>query len=110
MIDTSQLLDDVSFAKALLDKKSLSNADIVFALRNLLRMKYYPVAVKFFFSQSELDAFKKNTEYKVSAHPFTFCHYLAASRQRGDILLSPERGLGCSNAKYIFGWKGMDEG
>jgi len=110
MMDTSQLLDDVSFAKALLDKKSLSNADIVFALRNLLRMKYYPVAVKFFFSQSELDAFKKNTEYKVSAHPFTFCHYLAASRQRGDILLSPERGLGCSNAKYIFGWKGMDEG
>ncbi len=110
MIDTLELLDDVAFAKAMLAKKSLSNADLVFSLRNLLRMKYYPVAVKFFFSQEELDAFKKKTEYKVSAHPFTFCHYLAASRQRGDILLSPEKGLGCTNAKYIFGWKGLDEG
>lgn len=110
MIDTSELLDDASFAKAMLAKKTLSNADLVFSLRNLLRMKYYPVAVKFFFSQEELDMFKKSTEYKVSAHPFTFCHYLAASRQRGDILLSPEKGLGCSNAKYIFGWKGLDEG
>jgi len=56
-------------------------------------MKYYPVAVKFFFSKDELDDFKKTADYKVSAHPFTFCHYLAASRQRGDILLSPRRGL-----------------
>jgi len=110
MIDTLELLDDVSFAKAMLAKKSLSNADLVFSLRNLLRMKYYPVAVKFFFSQDEFNAFKKSTEYKVSAHPFTFCHYLAVSRQKGDILLSPEKELGCSNAKYIFGWKGLDEG
>ena len=51
MIDTSVLLDDVAFAKAILEKKELSNADIVFSLRNLLRMKYYPVAVKFFFSE-----------------------------------------------------------
>ena len=51
MIDTLELLDDVAFAKAMLAKKSLSNADLVFSLRNLLRMKYYPVAVKFFFSQ-----------------------------------------------------------
>jgi uncharacterized protein (DUF169 family) len=110
MIDSLEILDDVSFAKAMLAKKSLSNADLVFSLRNLLRMKYYPVAVKFFFSQEELDTFKKNADYKVSAHPFTFCHYLAASRQRGDILLSPEKGLGCTNAQFIFGWKEMDEG
>jgi len=108
MIDSMELLDDVAFAKALLAKKALSNADLVLALRNLLRMKYYPVAVKFFFAQAELDAFKKSADYKVSAHPFTFCHYLAASRQRGDVLLSPEKGLGCSNAKYVFGWKGKD--
>lgn len=110
MIDSLEMLDDVSFAKAMLARQSLSNADLVLSLRNLLRMKYYPVAVKFFFAQDELDAFKKSVEYKVSAHPFTFCHYLAASRQRGDILLSTGKGIGCSNAQYVFGWKGMDEG
>ena len=110
MIDAMELLDDVAFARAMLAKKSLSGADIVFALRNLLRMKYYPVAVKFFYAQDELDAFKKSGEYKVSAHPFTFCHYLAASRQRGDILLSDLKGMGCTNAQYIFGWKEYDEG
>lgn len=109
MIDTMDLLDDVAFAKAMLAKKSLSNADLVFSLRNLLRMKYYPVAVKFFYKQAELDAFKAAKEYKVAAHPFTFCHYLAASRQRGDILLSDMKGMGCTNAQYIFGWKGYDE-
>src|SRR3990172_12535481 len=110
MIDTMEMLDDVAFAKAMLARKSLSNADLVFSLRNLLRMKYYPVAVKFFYKQAELDAFKAAREYKVAAHPFTFCHYLAASRQRGDILLSDQKGMGCTNAQYIFGWKEYDEG
>src|SRR5271169_6843400 len=72
-------------------------------------MKYYPVAVKFFFSGSELADFKKNASYKVGTHAFTFCHYLAASRQRGDILLSTVKDLGCSNAKFILGWKEFDE-
>lgn len=109
MIDTTLLLDDIGFAKALLDKGTLSNSDIVFALRNLLKMKYYPVAVKLFFSKGELEDFKKNAEYRVGTHGFTFCHYLAASRQRGDILLMTMETLGCSNAKYTFGWKEFDE-
>ena len=110
MIDTTLLLNDVGFASALLEKDRLSGADMVFALRNLLKMKYYPVAVKFFFSGEELEDFKKKAEYKVGVHSFTFCHYLAASRQRGDILLADMDKLGCSNAKYIFGWKEYDEG
>ena len=86
------MLDDVAFAKAMLEKKSLTGADLVFALRNLLRMKYYPVAVKFFFDQDGAGRVQKQNEYMVSAHPFTFCHYLAASRQRGDILLGAVKG------------------
>ncbi len=70
MIDSMTMLDDVAFAKAMLEKKTLSGADLVFSLRNLLRMKYYPVAVKFFFSKDELDDFKKKADYNVSAHPF----------------------------------------
>jgi uncharacterized protein (DUF169 family) len=109
MINTTMLLNDVDFAKAMLEKKELNNSDIVFSLRNLLRMKYYPVAVKFFFAEDELSTFKRNSEHKTALHPFTFCHHLAASRQRGDILLSTVKETGCSNAKYVFGWKELDE-
>jgi len=110
MIDSLMMLDDVAFAKSMLEKNTLSNADLVLALRNLLRMKYYPVAVKYFYDQAELDEFKKTNDYKVSADPFTFCHYLAASRQRGDILLGGAKGVGCTNAQFVWGWKDFDEG
>jgi len=110
MIDTQKLLDDVDFAKALLESGDLKNSDLVFVLRNLLKMKYYPVAIKFFFSKEELDKFKKDVPYKMATHPFTLCHYVAASRQRGDILLSNSDKTGCTNAKFVLGWKGLDEG
>ena len=110
MFDSEVMLDDAKYAEAMLKKGELSNADIVFTLRNLLRMKYYPVAVKFFYSQEELDHFQNTVDYyKVGLHPYTVCHAVAASRQRGDtILITPEK-TGCSNAKYVFGWKGIDE-
>jgi len=110
MIDTGKLLDDVDFSKAMLESGDLKNSDLVFTLRNLLRMKYYPVAIKFFFSKEELDEFKKEVPYKMASHPFTLCHYVAASRQRGDILLANSDKTGCTNAKYVLGWKGLDEG
>jgi uncharacterized protein (DUF169 family) len=72
-------------------------------------MKYYPVAIKYFFSEQELQEFKNNVEYKTALHPYTFCHYVAASRQRGDILLGTSEKLGCSNAKYVMAWKELDD-
>jgi uncharacterized protein (DUF169 family) len=87
VIETDELLDDVKLAGAMLEKEDLSNADIVFSLRDLLKMKYYPVAVKFFYSNDELEDYKKNTDYKVGLHPYTVCHAVAASRQRGDAVL-----------------------
>lgn len=114
MIETRLLMDDVSLCKELLNNAEgnrgrLKDADIVFALRNLLKMKYYPVGVKFFFREEELETFKSQADYKVALRPYTFCHYVAASRQRGDVLLGTEDKLGCSNAKYVFGWKELDD-
>ena len=114
MMDTEIFMDDVRFARELLDntknsRSRLSRSDIVFGLRNLLKLKYYPVAVKFFFRAEELEAFKAAADYKVALRPYTFCHYVAASRQRGDILLGTDDKMGCSNAKYVFGWKELDE-
>jgi len=113
-MDSETLLDDVGLAKKLLENASrqegrLNGADIVFGLRNLLRMKYYPVAVKFFFRQDELEAFTATRTYKTALRPYTFCHYVAASRQRGDVLLGTREKLGCSNARYVLGWKELDE-
>jgi uncharacterized protein (DUF169 family) len=115
MIDTQLFMDDVTLAQQLLENAEsnggkLTDADIVFGLRNLLKMKYYPVAVKFFYKEDELEDFKSKADYKVAMRPYTFCHYVAASRQRGDILLGDADKLGCSNAKYVIGWKDLDDG
>jgi uncharacterized protein (DUF169 family) len=108
-IDSELLLDDRRFAETMLAKGKLNRADMVFSLRNLLKLKYYPVAVKFFYDEEELEKFKEEVRYKVACHPYTFCHFSAASRQRGDVLLAVKRDLGCSNARYLFGWKDYDE-
>jgi uncharacterized protein (DUF169 family) len=114
-VDTQLLLDDVNLAEEMLGNAQqnggkLSNADIVFGLRSFLKMKYYPVAVKYFFSEDEVEEFKKTTDYKVALHPYTFCHFIAASRQRGEILLGTPDKAGCTNAKYVMGWKELDDG
>jgi len=115
MLKTDVYMDDVQLARELLNNAEnqdgkLSHPDIVFGLRNLLKMKYYPVAVKYFFEEGELEAFRTEQDYKVALRPYTFCHFVAASRQRGDILLGTSEKLGCSNAKYVMGWKELDEG
>lgn len=112
VIDSETLLDDRKFSEAMLlkrDKMGLSKADMVLILRNLLKLKYYPVAVKFFYSEEEIEEFKAKHEYQVACNPFTFCHFSAASRQRGDVLLGDRKTLGCSNARFLFGWKDLDE-
>jgi uncharacterized protein (DUF169 family) len=113
-IDTARYLNDVVLAETLLKNViltggELSNSDVVFSLQNFLKMKYYPVAIKYFFSETALKKFRKNMDYKTAFHPYTFCHYVAASRQRGDILLGTKETLGCTNAKYVMGWKELDD-
>lgn len=109
MIDTSLLLDDVAFSKEMLKKDKFNHADLVFILRNIYKMQYYPVAVKFFFSETEIKDFKKNNDYKLAVKPLTFCHFISASRQGGEILFDANNKLGCSNAKFVLNWKEFDE-
>ncbi len=108
-VDSELLLDDRAFAEAMLKKEELTGADLTFVLRNLLKLEYYPVAIKFFYAEEEIKQFKKADGYRVAAHPYTFCHFSAASRQRGDILFGDLKTMGCTNAQYNFGWKDLDE-
>ncbi len=94
-------VDDGRLAEEIL-RRGLGKREIVFALRNLLKLKYYPVAVKFLYDDFDGD-------FKVGARPYTFCHYMACSRQRGEVLLVTEDGLGCNNAKFVFGWRDLDD-
>jgi len=109
MIDTAMLLDDAEFASRMLEKRRLSHSDIVFSLRNVFKLKYYPVAVKFYYSEEELEQFKRRNDYKEALHTFTVCHFIAASRQAGEILLGTRDKIGCGNARFVMGWKELDQ-
>lgn len=75
-----------------------------------LRLYHYPVAVKFFYDACELKAFHDRArEIHTPLKPMTFCQWEIAARMQGQIVYSDADGLGCGNAKYCFGWKGLDE-
>ncbi|XXJ18013.1 DUF169 domain-containing protein [Desulfovibrio caledoniensis] len=75
-----------------------------------LRLYHYPVAVKFFFDQGELEEFQRNApEIHAPLKPMTFCQWEIAARMQGQIVYSGVDGLGCSNARFCFGWKDLDD-
>ena len=84
--------------------------DMQDVLMRELRLYHYPIAVKFFYDQKELDRFLAAAPEVVKpVKPMTFCQWEIAARMKGQILYSGQEGLGCSNAVYSFGWKGIDE-
>jgi len=79
-------------------------------LYNELRLMHYPIAVKFIFSDAELDDFKKNgPEHFIPNKPMTFCQWEIAPRMKGRTVLGNSETLWCPNAKYVFGWKSLDD-
>ncbi len=102
MLDPLILLDDARFAKVMLSKE-LSWKDVTLVLRNLLRIKYFPVAIKFAFEDMDLKG------YRTANRHFTFCQYTALSRQEGEKLVGFKSTMGCTNAQYVFAWKDFDE-
>jgi len=79
-------------------------------LYNELRLMHFPVAVRFVFTEAELEDFKKNgPEYHVPLKPMTFCQWEIAPRMKGKTVLGTPDTLWCSNARYVFGWKALDD-
>ncbi|MEO5357275.1 MAG: DUF169 domain-containing protein [Nitrospirae bacterium YQR-1] len=87
----------------------MNNKEIQNILMNELRLMHYPVAVKFFFNDLELEDFKDNVSYHIPVHPITFCQFEIGSRMKGQTVLGTKETLGCANARYIFGWKSLDD-
>ncbi|RLI77932.1 hypothetical protein DRP05_08775 [Archaeoglobales archaeon] len=78
-------------------------------LMRRLKLVHYPIAVKFVFSEDELEEFKENAEYHMTGHPITYCQYQTGARMKGLTILGIRERMGCSNAAYVFGWKSYDE-
>lgn len=87
---------------------SLSYQDMQRVLMDELRLMHYPIAVKYFFDQAELDAFKATASYYLPAKALTFCQAELGARMEGLTVLVGKEQLGCSNAKCVFGWKDID--
>lgn len=88
---------------------SLSYQDMQRVLMDELRLMHYPIAIKYFFDQAELDAFKAKGGYYQPAKALTFCQAEIGARMEGLTVLMAKEQLGCSNAKCGFGWKEIDE-
>ena len=53
--------------------EKLSYRDMQRVLMDELRLMHYPIAIKYFFDQGELDEFKARQTYYQPAKPLTFC-------------------------------------
>ncbi len=85
--------------------------DMQDTLMKELRLYHYPVAVKFFYDKEEMKISYDNApEIHTPLKSMTFCQWEIAARMSGQIVYAGVDNLGCGNAKYAFGWKGLDEG
>lgn len=87
----------------------LSYKEIQHTLMEELRLYHFPVAVKFFFDQAEVEEFKQAHECYTPVKPLTFCQWELAARMKGQVVYAQKEGLGCSNAMCGFGWKEIDD-
>lgn len=75
-----------------------------------LRLMHYPIAIKYFFDEAELAAFRKDHPHYAPVKPLTFCQAEIGARMEGLAVLVEKEKLGCTNAQFVMGWKGLDEG
>jgi len=74
-----------------------------------LRLMHYPVAITYHFDQAGLDAFKAAGDYYEPVKGLTFCQAEIGARMEGITVLMDAERLGCGNATFVFGWKGLDD-
>jgi uncharacterized protein (DUF169 family) len=70
-----------------------------------LRLYHLPIAVKYLFTDAELEDFKENADYVTPVKNLTFCQWEIAARMKGQTVLALPDQLGCTNAAYVLGWR-----
>lgn len=75
-----------------------------------LRLYHFPVAVKFLFSEREVEDFRREAPgYYRPVKPMTFCQWEVAARMKGQTVLGLKEDLGCLNSRFVLGWEPMGE-
>lgn len=74
-----------------------------------LRLYHHPIAVKWLYTDEDVENFKKTTPHVLPIKPITFCQWEIAARMQNQTVLATAADLGCSNAKVTFGWKEIDD-
>ncbi len=92
--------------KELAQKDSLSYQEMQDALEYLFRLDYHPVAIKFFFDQTEYDNYQAE---KVPGPKMTYCQIALASRFNSFTVKASADNLLCGNAKTVFGFREADD-
>lgn len=67
-----------------------------------LKMAKFPVAVKYFYTELEVEYFKKWHDYNRPETPTSFCECEYAAGKNGEIMFLDANNIGCEKAKYIF--------
>jgi uncharacterized protein (DUF169 family) len=88
--------------EALAKKKNLTYSEMADAMEYLYKLDYHPVAVKFFWDETEYNNFKAE---KVPGPKMTVCQIALASRMNNYIVKANADNLMCGNAKTCFGFR-----
>ncbi len=91
--DDQKVLDKLRY-KALFD-----------TLKIELKLKQSPIAIKFFYTEPELDFFKKRNEYQLTEQPMSFCKWELTALEKGTTIYSEKKDLNCETATCCFNWQ-----
>lgn len=87
----------------------LSYAQMQQVLMDELRLYHLPIAVKYLFSDRQVEEFKANVDHVTPVKNLTFCQWEIAARMKGQTVLALPEQLGCTNAAYVLGWRPFSE-
>lgn len=74
-----------------------------------LSLAHSPVAVKFFYTQAELDYFKARNDFHLPKTPTTFCRWERNACDQDITIYSEAKDLKCRRASCTFNWQDCDD-
>lgn len=86
-----------------LDK--LRYKDLFETLKTELGLKFSPVAIKFFYTEAELDFFKKGNEFRQLSEGMSFCRWEKSAIEEDVTSYSEKEQLNCDVAACCFNWQ-----
>ena len=78
-------------------------------LKTELDLEQSPIAIKFFYTEPELDFFKKGNDYQVVDQSMSFCRWEQRSIEKRITIYSENKDLSCETATCCFNWQDGDE-